>query len=112
MANTNVRPDLTNFPFEGGAGGLRARLIDHDGPASYTTGGETITAASLGFRRISYVGTTATAGQEDLVEPSIPNKKDAASFKLIWSVRTTGAEEAAAANLSARSCKLLVVGIP
>lgn len=115
MANTNVRPDLTNFPFEGGAGGLRARLLDHDGPASYTTGGETLNAAALlalGFRQVVMCLTMPSADGTDLVEAFIPNKKSGTSIKLVWSVRTTGAEEANATNLSAKSCKIFIVGIP
>lgn len=112
MANTNVQNGLANFPFMGGAGGLRARLIDHDGPASYPTGGEVITAASLGMRSIAFVISTMSLSGVNYVEPYLGNKKSATSFKLMWTVVATGAQVANAVNLSTESCKLLVVGLP
>ena len=93
-------------------GPYMARIVDHDGPASYTTGGETITAAGLGFKRIISV---MTSGADDgsafcAVRHSV--KKTQVSFRLQWYVATTGAEVANATNLSARFCRLQIIGIP
>ena len=112
MANTNVQDGLGKFPFMKGAGGLVARMIDHDGPASYATNGETILAAALGFKRIAFVIPMGTSDVADFVTAYIGIKKMGTSFVLVWSVRTTGAEVANATNLSGKSCKLLVVGLP
>lgn len=112
MADTNVEIGLGGFPFEGGAGGLKARLIDHDGPASYTTAGETITAASLGFKTICFVIAMASLAGTRYLHPYIVAKGvNPTSFKLLWTVVSTGAEVANAVDLSADSCKLLVVGL-
>lgn len=113
MANTNVEVGLGKFPFMKGAGGLVCRLVDHDGPASYTTGGETIQAAALGFKRIAYIGGgVGSAGGANFIVPFLLGKGMRTSFKLGWNVQATGAEVAAATNLSADSVKLLVVGLP
>jgi len=109
MAETNVLGGLGYFPFAS-ADGLSAKFVDHDGPASYTTGGEIVTGAKLGFKQIAFIAGSVSADGTDLVEGFVGQKKMASSAKLIWSVRTTGAEEANATNLSAKSVKLLVVG--
>jgi len=108
MANTDVVPGLKCFPF---ADGLMARIIDHDGPSSYTTGGEVINASALGFKTISFVQGAASQGGGNLAEAAILAKKSATSFKLVWFVRTTGAEVANAVDLHTDSVKLLVVGL-
>lgn len=112
MANTNVISGLGKFPWDGGASGLVARLIDHDGPSSYSTGGEAITAASLGFKRIAFVQSMASNSGTYFTVPLIAAKKMTTSFKLMWFVAADGAEAAAAADLDAEATKLLVVGLP
>ena len=94
-------------------GPYMARLVDHDGPTSYTSpGGETITALSLGFKRVLAVFAMASDDGTQFAMARIAAKKTATSFRLLWYLSTTGAEIANATNLSARSLKLLVIGIP
>lgn len=109
MAEVDILKGLNYFPFAS-ADGLSAKLIDHDGPASYTTGGETVLASKLGFKSIAMVLASPSADGGDFVEGFVGAKKMGTSVKLVWSVRTTGAEEANATNLAAKSCKLLVIG--
>lgn len=92
-------------------GPYRARLVDHDGPASYTTGGETITAISLGFKRILYVNASGIDDGSGFTSVRHSTKKSQISFRLQWYVASTGAEVANATNLSARFVRLLVVGV-
>jgi hypothetical protein len=111
MANTNVEAGLANFPFHGGAGGLRAKLIDHDGPVLYAAGGEVILAATLGFRKIAFVVVMGSASGTYYCFPYIDQKGMDSQFKLYWFVAATAAE-AGAIDLSTESTKLLVVGLP
>lgn len=107
MAITNIEQGLALFP----VGNLLHRLIDIDGLASYTTGGQAITAASLGFKRILFVASMTAADASNFTQALIAAKKGASSFKLMWFVATTGAEVANAVNLSTKSAKLYIVGV-
>ena len=112
MANTDVLNGLKVFPFGEGGSGMVAKIIDHDGPSSYTTGGETINASALGMKRILFVQGAVSAGGGNMAEAAILKKGTDTSFKLVWFVRTTGAEVGAATDLHTDSVKLLVIGIP
>jgi hypothetical protein len=109
MANTNAFPGLNSFYF---GEGLVARLIDHDGPNPYPTGGEVVTALSLGFKLIHYIGGSVSNGSSaKVVTGGTIKKGGSTSTLIIWSTRTTGAEVANGTDLTADSCKLLIIGI-
>lgn len=87
----------------------KVTYFDHDGPASYTTGGETITAASLGLSVIDFVSTMAGDNGTHFCIARISAKGEQPSFKLLWFTCVDGAEVANAANLSARFTRFRVV---
>lgn len=106
---------MANTPIKGFAGetanGLRTVAYFHDGPSSYSTGGETITAQSLGLRKILSV---QSSGSDDgaywtTVRFAVKIPGGASSFKLLWSVIATGVE-AGAIDLSSRFVVLVAVG--
>ncbi len=110
MANSNAFPGLNIFPL---AEGLVARLIDRDGPNPYPTGGEVVTAATLGFKLIHYIGgSVSNVSSAKIVTGGTIKKGGSVSVLIIWSTRTTGAEVANGTDLTADSAKLLVIGIP
>jgi len=108
MANNDAINGLKIFPL---ADGLTSRLIDHDGPSSYTTGGETINASALGFKNVVAVFSMASKAGSRTTQAYIGSKGIATSFKLVWITRTNGAEIGNGTDLSADSCKLLVIGM-
>jgi hypothetical protein len=105
MANTDVDAKLV------AVGPYNEVMKDHDGPASYPTGGEVITAISLGLKQIFSVVASGSDNGAQFTCVRFATKKGVTSFKLLWFVNTTGAEVANAVDLSARFCRLLVKGI-
>jgi len=102
-------------------------IDDHAGPVSYTTGGETVTAAQFGLGGIDFID-----GCNDVVQgtaqinnvsfsgvnfvaiklptttgPGVANTK----ITLQWFVVATGAEVAATTNLSGQTVRLRIVGV-
>lgn len=96
-------------------------ITDITGPASYTqvttgtppTGGQLVTAADFGLQSIDWVGVMASDnGQYSVAAIPAPFNlgNPLASVALQWSVAATGAQVAAAVNLSARTVRLLAIG--
>lgn len=111
-AITSVYPGMPRFPFSRGVGGLICRVFDIDGSSSYTTGGTSITAASLGLSKIFFVHCMAANDSSHHVQAAGVGKGFRTSFKLMWFVASTGAELAAAQNVSSKSAKVMVIGLP
>lgn len=103
MANTLIKgsPGPT-------AAGMIEVLFDHDGPASYTTGGETITAASLGYKRIVALFPSASDNAAHVISARFSAKGSQASAKLVW-VLTGGVEVANAVALNGRFCRVRAI---
>ncbi len=93
----------------------RTRDVVLTSGANYTTGGETITPASVGLRqRIESVSSTGQArttsgGAATIPVAAVPQTDG--SVKLQQYVAATGAEQAGNANLSTFSIRLTFVGI-
>lgn len=107
MSITNIQQGLAIFPFEQ----LSCRMVDIDGLASYTTGGQVVTAADLGLKRILFALAMACSDASNFTQPLIAAKKGASSIKLMWFVSTSGAEVANTVNLSSKNTKLMVIGL-
>lgn len=105
---------LPNYPHQVGA--QKWVIVDHSGPSSYVTGGETFLPGAFGMGSIDFIGmsipaatmsgnyhisvayTTGTSGQ--------PVK----SATFVWSSVSTGSEVAQGTNLSGEIIRLMLVG--
>lgn len=96
-------------------------VVDVEGPASYAqivtgaiaTGGQLLTAGDFGLQSFDWVGAMGSDnGQYSVVAFPAPFNAGApmASVRLQWNIAATGAQAAAAANLSARTVRLLAIG--
>jgi hypothetical protein len=92
--------------------GRVVRFATHTGPASYTTGGEDVTAGQFGLSRIDflYVSAVSEGGYGVAWDPS------ASKIKWTWVDTTTDgapmAEVAAATDLDAEIVGVIAVGLP
>jgi len=84
--------------------------IDHAGPASYTTGGQTLTASKYGLRSLDYVGGGLSISGTYEAKGKAVKRGLSTTYKLVWYVVATGAEVTAATNLSAETVRLLAIG--
>ena len=90
-------------------GPLRICVLDIDGPASYITGGQPLTAQACGMSFIEYC--SGTFSNDKLNDVNVVAFKGAAkSVNLMWLVNSTGVEVAALTNLSAKFVKVIVIG--
>lgn len=122
MANTSL-PNYTNY-----WGSKYVWQGLHFGPTSYTTGGETFSAATLGWGGLEFVLADnmgqAAVNSVSMVVPLSTSRTYfvgitfattatgvVASVTIKWFVVATGAEVANATNLSAESVRLLAVGV-
>lgn len=102
-------------------------VVDHFGPASYPTGGETITAAQYGIGGIDFIDSTNDINQGTvqytgvsfsgtyyvdikLATTTAPGGS-VSSLKAQWFVVATGAEVANTTNLSAEKIRLRIMGV-
>lgn len=91
-------------------------MVDHAGPASYTTGGETISPFPYGMTGIDFINLPNPAVsvsqnyQVVLVWPTGQNGLSLSSIKMMWIVLSTGLEVAASTNLSAERVRMQVIG--
>jgi hypothetical protein len=100
--------------------GGRSKLcpVDHLGPVSYTTGGETFPAQnvyggpnSLGLSGVIWVnGGYSESGTYRIIPIFGGGGAVKGTIKLKWIVVSTGVEVAAAVNLNAEKIRLLVIG--
>lgn len=86
----------------------RILYFDHDGPSSYTTGGETLNAADFNISAFDYVEASGSDNSAHVCIPVFGAKGEVRSIKLMW-ILTGGAEVAGAVNLSGRFCRLRIV---
>jgi hypothetical protein len=100
----------------------KAIPIDHTGPASYTTGGETFGSINnqtgitvLGLSILDYIdveGPTLSGNYYVYAQPTGTGERK--TFKLIWVTATAGipssTQVTAATNLSAETLRMLVFG--
>jgi hypothetical protein len=104
---------MANTPIKDARDPLSTRMfhtIDHDGPASYPTGGEVIPASVFGFKNLANVKASGSDNSTHFCTPVFTTKGDRVSFKLVWSVVATGIEVANTTNLSARFARLTGYG--
>lgn len=107
MAITNVIKGQGETPIAN----YRTRIVDIDGLTSYTTGGQAITAQSLGLKKVFFAFSMACSDASNFTAPLIAAKgENNTSLKLMWFVNTTGAEVANGVNLSSKNTKLMVFG--
>ena len=92
------------------AGSLVELYIDLDGPSSYATGGQTLNATDLGLRKILHASAGASDNGAQFCAVAHASHSSVSSVKVLWFVNTTGAEVAAAQDLSARFVRVRVVG--
>lgn len=87
-----------------------AGAIDHSGKASYVTGGDTLTASRYGLRSIDYVGGGLSNSGTYEVRGKATGAGAHTTYKLVWFVVATGAEVAAAVDLSAEKVRIFAFG--
>lgn len=111
MANTKVPGYPTVI------GDKAVTCVDHTGPASYTTHGESFGAPNqfggvnqFGLRNYDWIGGGVSQSGTYAVEGRLTGSGNQVTFKLVWSVVATGAEVANATNLSGETVRLLLVG--
>lgn len=95
---------------ENAVGALKEKYIDLDGLASYTTGGQTLSAQDCGFRYILQAEAGASDNSAHHCAVVHASKGAVTSVKVMWFVASTGAELAAAQNVSARFTRVRVLG--
>ncbi len=100
----------------------KAIPVDHTGPTSYTTGGETLGSINnqtgvtlLGLATIDFVGVEGVAASGSywcMVQPV--GNGEGKTFKLLWFTATAGVptltQVTSTTDLSAQHVRLLVVG--
>jgi hypothetical protein len=90
-------------------GPLRVCILDVDGPTSYATGGQAITAQAVGMNWIEFVSCSGSSDKLNTVR-QVPTKGAVKTAYLMWSVAATGAEVAAVVDLSAKFVRVMVFG--
>lgn len=85
-------------------------VIDHTGPKSYTTGGQTLTASRYGLRSLDYVGGGISVSGTYVARGKAVGKGNRTTYTLVWFVVSTGAEVGSGVDLSAETVKLFAVG--
>jgi|SRR5687767_12715622 len=81
-------------------------IADIDGPTSYSTGGQEISADKVCMTFIESANAGASNDGVHLVHVAPGGKGPKKTVKLIWIVLATGLEAAAAANLSTKSVRV------
>ncbi len=91
---------------------------DHAGPASYTTGGETLGQASNAFGGVNQFGLRSidaafgdlTVSGTYYVRVQFTGKGARTTAKLLWYTASTGNQVSASTNLSGETVRLTVIG--
>lgn len=98
-------------------GELKLVYVDLDGLASYTTGGQVLTAGELGLRQIVHAQAGASDNSAHFCSVAHATKGTqvgttvaGGQVKVMWNVSSTGVEVAGAVNLSARFVRVAVWG--
>jgi hypothetical protein len=108
---------LTGFP-EPVAGRTKWSFVDHTGPLSYVTGGETYPTQSafggpnnLGLSGVYFVVPTWSSDGAYYIVPKYAGKGGVrGTATLQWFVAATGQQVAAGTNLSGATVRLMVIG--
>lgn len=113
--------ELISGDYPNAIGNRRIAVIDHPGPASYTqvsvatppTGGDSVQAVEFGLKSLDAVLVMGSDnGQYDgTAFPVSGQLQPSTSVILEWVVAHTGAEVSAATNLSARTMRLVGIGL-
>lgn len=89
--------------------------FDHQGPASYTTGGETLGVSGLNIGGIESVDSISSSISGTYVARWLFNANALGepfqTYKLQWFVLATGAEVGSGVNLSAEYIRLSITGV-
>jgi hypothetical protein len=88
-------------------GNKRVGLVSHPGVSSYVAGGETLYPAAFGLKGFEAVFAMGSDDGSYIAEITTVTPT---SCKVVWTVRTTGAEVAGATNLSARKVPIMAIG--
>ena len=89
-------------------------ILDHTGPASYATGGETVSAGEWFFSGIDMAKTaplSMSGTYQVLTLYPAGGTARTTSVKLAWYVVATGLEVGAAVNLSAEHVRVEILGV-
>ena len=108
----------TAVPVDPVNGRSKVVIVDHSGPASYTTGGETFPQQntyggpnSLGLNSVSWVnGGTSESGTYRVIPIFGGSGSEKGTIKLMWVTISTNTQVSAQVDLSAEVIRLLVVG--
>lgn len=87
-------------------------VVEATGPASYATGGETVTAKQLGLSSLHHASVSSSDNGAYLLFPVSKSSAGlgAVSIKIMWMVQATGAETASTTDLSARKYTIRAIG--
>ena len=86
--------------------------VDHTGPSSYQTGGESISSSVVGIDVFFFVQAAAfSASGTYTLLVLYPTPGASTSFTLAWYVAATGVQVSNGVNLSAEHVRLIVGGI-
>ena len=91
-------------------GGMYFNVLDVSGSASYVQGGDVIGATSFGFNNTIWtlIGGVSHSGTYFAIARALNN--GLTQWQLVWYVSATGAEVAAAVNLSTETVRLSALG--
>lgn len=104
-------PQIIQPPI-GLAAGVNLAINDMTGPASYVTGGVTISASVFGLQSLKFVdGMTSTDGLNFVRFWFLNPTMGSPTVKVQWFVQSTGAEVGNGVNLSTKKVRCLAIGI-
>ncbi|HWF62939.1 MAG TPA: hypothetical protein VN666_21885 [Nitrospira sp.] len=91
-------------------GGHLFGAVDYKGPTSYVQGGDSIDPKIFGFPNtiLTLIG-SCDHGNTYVTRP-LPLQNGVTGWRLVWIVQSTGAEVAAAVNLSTFTVRLSAIG--
>ncbi len=101
---------LPGYP-AGTAGAHKMSVVDILGPASYTTGGNTLDASIFGMKYVTYVGVTMSSDVAYSAAAVFTTRGPQTTFKLFVTDATNGNQAASLANLSAITFRLFAMGM-
>ncbi len=92
-------------------GGHYYSPLDYSGSASYVQGGDSIGATSFGFNSSiqTLIGSVSQSGTYFVIPRPLTSGIQT-QWQLVWFVTATGAEVAAATNLSGETVRLSAIG--
>lgn len=114
MPNTT----LQGLQAEPVSGRVKWTFLDHTGPASYVTGGETFPTQSAfggpnnaGLASVYFIAPTWSQSGTYFIVPQYAGPGGVrGTCQLLWFVTATGAQVAATTNLSGETVRLMILG--